>query len=255
MPIRRHSKGETISETLVALSILALGIAITGLVVTNAMRNLRVSKDRVVATNIARGGIEGMRSIRDSNWLKFSGNRRACWNHFPGQTLASDSCDGSTPILPGQYILYKNNEFRWKLAEATQSPEDSSWMHQVDIDAERDSDGDGNPTNDLDLFSHLTVGDDDALSFGSRQTVFRRVIGVEYLKNEPADEAPSNETPPEDSISTESEWNLVPDPGVLNRMRVTATVSWEDNNPGSDTHTVEMKTILTDYLGRSSLSN
>jgi hypothetical protein len=87
-----------------------------------------------------------------------------------------------------------------------------------------------------------------------RTTLFTRYIVVEYLENEPDPlSAPSNVTAPNESINTLNEWN---DGAItqseLNRMRVTAVVGWER---GGAQHTAELKTIITDHLGREDLQS
>lgn len=217
---------------------------------------MRVARDRVIATNIAREGIEAVRNIRDTNWLKFSNNRRTCWNHFPGDDIASDVCSGTTPIFPGEYIVYKNNEFRWKLDATDQGGEDATGLNRVDIDTDTDSDLDGESDNDPDMYNHLLTTDTDPLGSNVQDTIFSRVITIEYLENDPdPTTAPSLNTAPEESINTIGEWGALSatQQSNLNRMRVTATVTWQEKGLDA-TRTVELKTILTDYLGRTQLS-
>lgn len=231
---------------------LAVGLTISSLVISGALQNMRVARDRVIATQLAREGLEAMRNIRDTNWLKFSNNRRACWNHFPGDTLLSDLCEGNTPILPGEYIVYKSDEFRWKLDETTQTNEDATPLSKVDIDGEVDRDLDGETDNDTDLFNHLLTTDEDPLGQRVQSTIFKRTLTIEYLENKPDPLAlASSQTEPKESINTADEWSDLLDSTAVNRMRLTATVTWQEGNDAE--HRVELKTILTDYLGRSQL--
>lgn len=227
MKIFKNNRGETIAETIIALSILAIGITLSATLMANNLRNMNVSKNRVVAVNIAREGIEAMRNVRDTNWLKFSGKRRICWNHKPGSN-PSESCEGSNPILAGNYITYKDENHRWRLAEATG---DLDMLYKVDIDTSYDTDGDGNYENDGDMYNHISNSDpalsdalgDDYLT----NTSFSRIITINYLSNDGSSGNENN-----------------------NRMEVISTVTW---TKGSDDHTVTLKTHLTDYLGRDNL--
>jgi|GEM_PF-782894 len=106
-----HRRGETILETLIAMGVLAIGITIAGQVMATSLRNVNSSKNRVIAVNIAKEGLEAMRNIRDTNWLRYSGKKRECWNHQPTKEN-DDSCPdlitaGYKPIQPGNYIIYK----------------------------------------------------------------------------------------------------------------------------------------------------
>jgi len=116
MKFPRNNKGETLAETIIALSILAIGITVASTIIINSMRNLTNAKNRVTAVNIAREGIEAIRNIRDTNWLFYSDRRRTCWNHDPD--LANSPCTGITPILPGIYIVYKDVNNSWQLESA-----------------------------------------------------------------------------------------------------------------------------------------
>lgn len=256
------NKGESLAETMIALSILAIGITLSALVVSNALTNMSISRNRVVAVNIAREGLEAMRNIRDTNWLKFSDDRRICWNHTPGINgtngdLADDFCNGTDPLLPGDYIIYKNDEYGWKLEPYTSIP-DNSGLYEVDIDPDVDTDNDGNEINDADIYNHIDIVDGDPLMVGGteKRTPFKRVISIAYLENVPTDSPPSNDTPPDDVINTPAEWLALAAPSEVNRMLITTTVTWQEaNRSNTIVHNVDLQTILTDYLGRDNLSS
>lgn len=260
---RLNSKGETLAETIIALSILAIGITVASTTILNSIRNLTNAKDRVIAINIAREGIEAVRNIRDTNWLFYSDKRRQCWNNMPG----SDGCDGNTPVLPGTYIIYKHSDQSWHLQPADENPGiDSNGdgipnndldlinLSLVDIDKTFDSDQDGNPANDLDFYNHKNANVNSPMGTEIRQTPFSRYVVIEYLENNPDPlSAPSNISPPNDSINTLNEWNDgKTDKDALNRIRVTSVVGWKTSGTA---HTAELKTILTDHLGRENLEN
>ena len=261
---RLNTRGETLAETIIALSILAIGITIASTVIMNSMRNLTNAKNRVIAINIAREGIEAVRNIRDTNWLFFSDKRRQCWNHDPNVAI----CDGSTPVPPGTYIVYKHTDQSWRLQLADENvgvdsgtdgiPDndlDLVGLTLVDIDDTNvDSDGDGDFANDMDFYNHMQGSVNSPLGTVVRTTLFTRYIVVEYLENEPDPiSPPSNVTAPNESINTLNEWN---DGAItqseLNRMRVTAVVGWER---GGAQHTAELKTIISDHLGREDLQS
>jgi hypothetical protein len=240
MNLFKNIKGETIAETMIALTILAMGITMTSTLMANSLRNVNVSKTRIVAVNIAREGIEAMRNIRDTNWLKFSGKRRMCWNYMP-QADPMNDCDGSNLIDPGSYIIYKDEGDRWRLKPVQAVPFNNTDLYYVDIDpVDTDSDGDGIYDNDKDMYNHKTeenVADDDALGIDTAQaTQYNRVIKIEYLDNGGI---------------------LVPDMtgrDDVNRMQITSTVRWQDGGDENQ-YTVQLETHLTDYFGRENLEN
>jgi len=319
----RNTKGETIAETLIALSVVALGFTLAMTLMSNSLSNVNSSKNRVIAVNLAREGIEAVRNIRDTNWLKFSNKRRTCWNHLPQNidlAIGYETCDGSTVITPDSdnipangyqnYIAYQDKDFRWRLTEATT---DNKYLYFVDIDPSTNSDGininpDGTPvsnpdTNDRDIYNHKVLhvdadGTEKALNYfytewlPKEKTIFTRIIKISYLPNNfiPADvlkcsleqttsctkdaecricapnSCPSGNgdcclgttvgcTEDAECSGINSQcifpWPILDDAkNALNRMEVTAEVSW----PGAPKPVV-IKTRITDYLGRDNLSN
>ena len=239
-----NNKGETIAETIVALSILALGITVASTVIVNALRNMDNAKNRIVAVNLAREGLEALRNVRDTNWLMYSDRRRACWNHDPSIT----PCEGLNPIAPGTYVVYRNAENRFKL---TLYNEENIKLFLVDVDSDVDSDQDGNAENDPDLYNHMN-GVDNPLGKESGTTNFKRTVQIEYLDNASELKNISQNEVPEDAINSLAEWNNLSDEQKmgLNRMRITSTVEWVRSGV---THHTELKTILTDHLGRTEL--
>lgn len=72
------SAGFTILEMLLALSVLSVGIMAA---FTLSISNLQTAKNnyqRILAVNLAREGIEIVRNIRDTNWLKIDKNVADC---------------------------------------------------------------------------------------------------------------------------------------------------------------------------------
>ena len=268
----KKNKGETILETIIAVSILAIGVTLSSTLMASSLRNINTSKNRVIAVNIAREGIEAMRNIRDTNWLKFSGNARQCWNHLPSELdpgTCAEICDSITPpIIPGDYIVYKaegiggnstdcNTVQRWRLKAVEKIGTDpdffsNSVLHQVDIEPiDIDTNGDGIFDNDKDIYNHLiateaTALGNDVLGRGNPQrTNFSRVVTIEYLENTPSTT---------DDTITATDWDTLSttEQSLLNRIRVTSKVTWIR---GDTEHSVELKTHLTDYLGRDDLDS
>ena len=71
--------GETLLETIVAITVLSMILVSVFSLLTQALSANQDIKNRVIALSHAREGIEGVRNIRDTNWLRFSGDRRNKW--------------------------------------------------------------------------------------------------------------------------------------------------------------------------------
>ncbi len=92
------NSGETITEVMVSTVILVTILVASFTILKNAVETNMDVRNRIIALNIAREGVEGVRNIRDTNWLKYSGDRREKWLCY--DTLdALNNCD-SVPMTP-----------------------------------------------------------------------------------------------------------------------------------------------------------
>jgi type II secretory pathway pseudopilin PulG len=71
--------GETLIEVLAAVVLFVLIITTTFSLLNRATSTNVDVRNRVTALSIARDGIEAIRNVRDTNWLKYSGNKDANW--------------------------------------------------------------------------------------------------------------------------------------------------------------------------------
>ncbi len=214
--ILKSRKGETLVELLVAITFLTVGALSAVRLMGLANINNQITKERVVATNLAREGLETVRSIRDTNWLRFAGERRRCWNNSDSTECKDTDSDGA-PDEPIQHqksyiIKFNSTNYRWELDSTALSvrlnlrdgvdSDDPKYRLQIDA-----SDG---------LYNHDPAGTD---------TIYFREIYTEYLD---ADQ----------SLAADETANI---------LRITSKVEWYDRGKISD---VTLTTILTDYLGR-----
>lgn len=102
---KTKSSGETIIEVLVAILILSsILIAAFSMLNKSIDANINV-KNRIIALNIAREGLEAVRNIRDTNWLKYSGDRRGKWLCWDSEGTP-DACSGATVTFPFDNFNY-----------------------------------------------------------------------------------------------------------------------------------------------------
>jgi type II secretory pathway pseudopilin PulG len=86
----RSNQAQSLVETIVAVGIIMVGVVGTLTLAFSSVRAGTESEARVLAVNLAREGIEVVKNIRDSNWLKIEeGNFSAtcadegpCWDQF-----------------------------------------------------------------------------------------------------------------------------------------------------------------------------
>lgn len=121
MKFLKKNSGESIIEVLVSTIIIVV-ILTTVFVLINRGVSVSVNvENRVQAINIAREGIEAVRNIRDTNWLKYSGDRRGKWlcvDELAGwdypHTIQNDCGDigGAGNIQDGFYIVDFSQDFK-----------------------------------------------------------------------------------------------------------------------------------------------
>lgn len=105
-----NKKGETLIEVIAALTSLVLaGIAAMTLIIS-VMSSTAISKEYLVAQNLAREGIEGVTNIRDTNWLLFPSGKTDCW-----MVIDSSACPDTGPSIGADYLLIKAPEGNFEL--------------------------------------------------------------------------------------------------------------------------------------------
>lgn len=83
------TRGFTLIETMVAITLLAVALVGPFVAVQNAVQSSYVARDQLVASQLAQEGVEYIRSIRDNNYHA----SRAWLDGFSG--AARDACFGS----------------------------------------------------------------------------------------------------------------------------------------------------------------
>lgn len=82
MFIKSKKGGESILEIIITLIIIMLAITSAFKTLSIAFVQKNLTRDRIIAINLAREGIEAVRYIREYNWLYYGSKQRVCWNHF-----------------------------------------------------------------------------------------------------------------------------------------------------------------------------
>lgn len=75
---------------------------------------------KMVAMNLAEEGIEAVKNIRDTNYLRFASDPDACWKTLTA--TKSSNCATSTVISDGTYYLTRNLNsyfFQWGMTSGT----------------------------------------------------------------------------------------------------------------------------------------
>lgn len=104
--IFKSNTGQTLVETVAAVFILAMGISSAlGLAIYANSTSTSITK-QIIATGLAREGVEAVKNMRDTNWLKQTTIDRDCYNfQAPTATSTAASCPGE---LNSRTCCYKN---------------------------------------------------------------------------------------------------------------------------------------------------
>jgi len=103
--IKKRQKAFTLVEVLVAISVLIIGILSGLLLVTRALYNVAIVKDRLTASFLAQEGIELTRQIRDSNFLRILNGESIDWNYGldNGSYIIKSNVEGGQSIQLASY--------------------------------------------------------------------------------------------------------------------------------------------------------
>jgi hypothetical protein len=280
--ILNNNTGETLLEAVMALSVLAIGIMLASTIMGTSIRNMNGSKNRVIGVNIAKEGLEAVHNIRDTNWLKYSGKKRECWNHDPAYL---DCQDSTRPIEPGDYIIYK------QLTSTPPDPPEWDWQLQpLEGSGIQEINGKGNfPAADASKgqMARDTTEGKTYLSDGLQWVDLTQIYNVDIdpLVDSDGDhnytddkDAFNHVLPPEKNALGYDPVNKVengvptvfrrqiniqyldddgkalvypkPADSSYHRMRITSTVTWQE---GKNEFKTDLVTDLSDYLERENL--
>lgn len=235
-------RGETIIEVLVALLVVTIGSATATSLILTSMRATQFNKDSLVALNLAQEGLEYMRNLRDTNWLKFSGNTQGCWNTIPNSATC-DASGGTTALAATDatkaYALGLNASAMTNLTMVAAplslsggvTPSVAPYqLNYYDLSPTVDSDGTNrgiagltNLTDDYDYMGSGYTG-----QTAVNPTRFYRSINVTYFKLDGTTWVAS----PEGS------------PTAADMMVITSTVYWLD---ASTVNKIQLNSALTRY--------
>ncbi len=112
-PLKKsNSRAETLAEAVMAITVLGIGAGGVMIMLNSAIRANDIGQERVVALNLAQEGVAAVEVLRDTNWLRFPGNRDECWDTLDA-TMATDCATISTKLATvgdadGEtYVVYR----------------------------------------------------------------------------------------------------------------------------------------------------
>jgi len=98
--LKKKQKAFTLVEVLIAISILVVGILSGFILIAKVLYNTAVIQDRLTASFLAQEGIELVRQVRDSNFLKIMNGESVEWK----DRLADGSYTIESKVESGQSV-------------------------------------------------------------------------------------------------------------------------------------------------------
>jgi len=121
-------KGESIVEIIVAITILVFILTISFTMLSRTVFTQVDTKNRVIALNLAREGMEAVRNIRDTNWLKHHKIDRSHWICL--DSTNNQNCPNA--LTNGFYTVdFSEEQSRYFLKKIT--PQNGTFEQRIDL--------------------------------------------------------------------------------------------------------------------------
>ncbi|MCX6822870.1 MAG: hypothetical protein NTX91_02640 [candidate division SR1 bacterium] len=104
-----RKKGFTLWEILVIIVVISVGLMAIISLLTYGLNYVQKSRQRIIAINLAREGMESIYQMRDTNRQRRAGRKDQCWLKInPLLDTNNDECMNDTRMQSGSYILSTN---------------------------------------------------------------------------------------------------------------------------------------------------
>lgn len=220
-------RAESLVEVIVAIFVVSMGAAAATTLIVTAMQSNVFSKDNLIGLNLAVEGIEAMRNIRDTNWIKFGFDKDSCWNIVP-EAGPGDCTPDANLIEPDVYaMVLKPDTYAWQLSApmvdnaldlkngALEAANEHYRLGFLDT-SDEDTNGNGEAFDDPDLYVAEPFKGDPTPDPGVSK--FYRMVEVTYPES--GDAAADNE------------------------MQVRVLVQWRGGNA---VHSIDLSSTLNNY--------
>ena len=102
----------TMVEIILILVIIATALITIIQGISKTTQYISEMRQRTIALNLAKEGIEAVYNIRDTNWRRRSANRDQCWlKANPMIDEGGDGCENDLWLWQGRYALFRTSEW------------------------------------------------------------------------------------------------------------------------------------------------
>ncbi len=172
----RH-KAESLIETMIAVSVIVISTMAAMTLIRTSLVGNNVIGEKIIGLNLGLEGIEAVRNIRDSNYLKFPSDPANCWNTLDADLVID--CPFDEKIEGGvTYYLTRNISsaplFNWEMTEVDPLTDDG-WLDLYDYKVDWDGDG---SVETIQIYAQTGAVGPNVNSVENK--VFKRTIEVVY---------------------------------------------------------------------------
>jgi type II secretory pathway pseudopilin PulG len=166
----RSTPAETLIETIIAITVIIIGTAAALSMLRTSLDGNELVGQKVVAINLAVEGLDALKNIRDTNYLRFPADADTCWYTFGGTTAA---CGDGTSLQNGRsYFFYRDfsgtSALDWDLSRASSGTPGYLTLYTLDL-------GGG---DSMDLYAQANVTES---GFSTQETrAFTRTVTITY---------------------------------------------------------------------------
>lgn len=178
-----RARAESLIETLVAITVIVIATTSAMILIRTSLVGNQVIGEKVVALNLALEGIEAVKNIRDTNYLKFSSNPDDCWNALGYEISDPGDCSSYEiqDVDDATYTIIKNFSptytFQtWRMEEVSDEDTDG-WLSLYTFE----SDAGALNGEEIDIYLTNQLADLASGIFTEQEAdVFQRILSFEY---------------------------------------------------------------------------
>lgn len=140
-----RKRAESLIETLTAITVIVIATAAALSVLRTSLRGNNVIGDKVVAMNLALEGIEAVRNMRDTNYLRFASDPDNCWDALDVEDVADcATADHLSDQSYNYYFLERDLDadymFEWSLVGTNDDTKGDVSLYEFDFDSDSSTD-------------------------------------------------------------------------------------------------------------------
>lgn len=249
---RKQKPGFTLPEVIIAVMILSMTSVASVNLIIFLMQFAELNNNSVIATNLAREGIEIVRNQRDTNWMRWGGSLRESWdNGFDGATdIKGEIYAYPGDIVPASPTVDLNTRYFYFLGDRSAG---QSVAGPITLELWKATDS-ANEIEDI-LDESAAFGTNDGLhrlyynpdqgfvhdTLANEETDFYRVIEVSYYQADYVTTFPEGATP----SSADNMYST----NDANTAKVRSIVGYKHNGRWKY---ITLETYLTDWYMRDS---